>query len=91
MPPSLPIKIINEPISDTTENSIIKKNYAEILKRNTKPKENVNVNNTEDCFDKNQGISIKVENFKIDEITVTNNRKTRNKIRSEILVNQGEK
>lgn len=76
MPPSLPIKLINELITDTNEDRIIKKSYTEILKRNTKPKESVNVNNIGTCFDKKQGITIKVENFKTAEKNVTNSRKT---------------
>ena len=59
------------------DSKIEKRSYAERVKENTKPKGNINVNNTKICLD--QAGDIRVENFKIDKTNITDNRNTRKK------------
>ena len=66
-----------------SDSKIEKKSYAERVKENTKPKGNINVNNTKICFD--QGGDVRVENFKIDETNITDNRNTRKKAKQKIM------
>ena len=66
-----------------SDSKIEKKRYAERVKENTKPKGNINVNNTKICFD--QGGDVRVENFKIDETNITDNRNTRKKAKQNIM------
>ena len=65
------------------DSKIEKRSYAERVKENTKPKGNINVNNTKICLD--QDGDIRVENFKIDETNITNNRNTRKKAKQKIM------
>ena len=55
------------------------------MKKNTKPKGNINVNNTKICLD--QGGDVRVENLKLktDETNITDNRNTRKKAKQKIM------
>ena len=64
-------------------NKVKKKSYAEILKENTKLKDDMNVNDCKNCSDR--GLVKIVEDLKIDETNITDNRHNRKKTKQKLV------